>query len=265
MNRLKRAAAKIRTSLFKGAFIHNPVLTQAIGICPIIGLATNLSDSIALSVTVGMLLLICECMTSLLLKKVPRWIRIALYAVICSCVIYFAEPFIIPLTSKGLRVLPVYIYLLCVNALVTVRCERFACKRKLRYSMVDAFSTAVGFGAVALIVGTLRELLTYGSLFSVSGIPEIPNGSLPFIAFVILGFLAAAHKAFIMKFYPEEQTDTFSMKGCDERVAFKDPGLGKKKKAAKKAADKIDDADIIKPRYGQNETNSEERQEKENV
>ena len=244
MSRIKEIFGKIRLSLFKGAFIHNPVLTQAAGVFAVIGAAKNIRDAFALAVTAGLILIVNEAAVGLLLKRLPRWIRVALYALIGSAVIYFAESLIIPLTSDGSRVLPLYFYVLSVNALTVIRCERFACKNKLRHCIVDAFSGAVGYGAVALIVGATRELIVYGTLLhSSNAAPVIPNGCLPFIAFMLLGFLAAAQKAVVIRFYPHEQINTFSMKSSEDKLALRDPGLGKKKKY--KLTDTSDNYDII--------------------
>lgn len=250
MSRMKKILKKIRLSLFKGAFIHNPILTQSVGVFAVIGAARNIRDAFALAVTAGIILLVNEAAAGLLLKRLPRWLRVAFYALIGSGVIYFAEPFIIPLTAEGRRVLPLYFYLLSVNALTVIRCERFACKNKLRHCIVDAFSGAIGYGAVALIVGTVREFITYGTVFRSAGaLPVIPNGALPFISFILLGFLAAAHKAIVIKLYPKEQTDTFSMKSSNDKIALRDPGIGKSKKVHDK--DSSDDYDIISLRPGQ--------------
>lgn len=237
---------KLRTALFKGSFIHNPVLTQIIGICPIAAAATTLKNGFALSVAMLLLLVITECLTSLLLKKISRWVRVAVYALVCAAVIAVSEPFITSLSSN----LGIYLYLLSVNVLIVIRCEKFACRTTVRNSLVDAVACSVGFGAVALIVGAVRELITYGTLFPAEDTPpKISASALPFAALVILGILAALHKAYIIRFYPTEERDTFSLMSVEEKTVLKDPGLGQKKKKTKKKPDEEDNFDAIRPRY----------------
>lgn len=245
VNRFKRAVRKIKTSLFKGAFIHNPLLTQATGIFALIGGAVSLKDSLALTLTVGITLLICESATALILKKLPRYIRVALYALISAAVIFVLEPVTILMSSGSQRMLSLYLCLVGVSALITVRCERFAVKNKLRYCVVDAFSAFIGFGAVAVTVGIIREFITYGTVLHLSGSSAvIPAGVLPFIAFGILGFLAAFHRAVVIRFYPDEQINTFSLRNCDDSLCFKDPGLFSSG-SRKKASDSSENFDII--------------------
>lgn len=250
MNRFRKALKKIRLSFFKGAFIHNPILTQAAGVFAVICGTRNLRDSLALSLTAGIVLLVNEAAAGLLIKRLPRFLRIAFYALTSAAVIYFAEPFIAPIASEGKSTLPAYLCLLSVNALTAIRCERFACKNKLRYCIVDAFSGAVGYGVAALIIGTVRELITYGTIFhTYNHIPSIPNGALPFIAFLLLGILAAAHKAIIIRFYPDEHTNTFSMRSSGDKILLRDPGIGRKRNSA--LSDSSEEYDFIDLHSGQ--------------
>lgn len=236
---------KMRTALFKGSFIHNPVLTQIIGICPIVAAATRLSDALALSVTLLLVLVICEGVTSLLLKEVPRWIRLCFYTLISATFIAVFEPLILKLTPDNGAGLGIYLYLLSANALTVIRCEKFACKTGVRNSIIDAVASGIGYGAVAVIVGTVRELLNYGTLFSNEISAKLPVTSMSFAALVILGFLAALHRWIVVKYYPKEISDTFYMNEVWEKPVLKDPGLHKEKK---KPFDE-DSVDSIRPRH----------------
>ncbi len=216
----------LSTALFKGSFVHNPVLTQIIGICPIIGAATTALNGLSIAVSVTVLLAVTEAVTSLLLKKTPRWVRMAVYTLISLIVVLLCDKYIFALTPDSGASLGIYFYLLCVNALAVIRCEKFACKTTVLNAVTDGVAAGIGYGAVALIVGAVRELMTYGTLFSsADAVPRFPQGVMPFAALVILGFLAAGHKALLIKFYPDEVRDTFSMNAVFEKPVKKDPGL----------------------------------------
>ncbi|MBQ8503799.1 MAG: hypothetical protein IJ491_05935 [Clostridia bacterium] len=244
-NKKEQPKLKFRTALFKGSFIHNPVLTQVIGICPIVAAATTTKNGIALAVMTLLLLVAAEMLTSLFLKKIPRWVRIAVYTLSSALVTALFEPFITSISSN----LGIYLYLLSVNALIVIRCEKFACRTTVRNSLVDAVACSVGFGAVSIIVGAVREFITYGTVFpEADALPKITASALPFVGLLILGILAALHKAYIIRFHPTEERDTFSLSSVEEKILLKDPGLGhKKKKSRKKASD--DSFDLIRPRY----------------
>ena len=80
---------KLRTALFKGSFIHNPVLTQIIGICPIVAAATDVRKSLVIFLSMTVILLINESFTSLFLKDTPRYMRLCFYTLISAlCVVF---------------------------------------------------------------------------------------------------------------------------------------------------------------------------------
>lgn len=226
MKKSKKSVLKLSTALFKGSFVHNPALTQIIGICPIVGAATTLTDALALSVMLTVNLTVCEAVTSLALKKVPRWLRMCVYTLISLVLVLICDSLIYKLTPGGSAGLGIYFYLLCINALIVIRCEKFACKTGVINSVTDGFAAGVGYGAVALIVGAVRGYMNYGTLFpSSDAVPRLSQTAMPFMALIILGFLAAFHKWLLIKFYPEEARDTFSMKAVFEAPVKKDPGL----------------------------------------
>lgn len=244
----KAPVLKLSTALFKGSFVHNPVLTQIIGICPIVGAVAKVTDGLALSVMLTVILIVTESVTSLLLKKVSRWLRMCIYALIGTGLTLLCDSFIYKLTPDGGAGLGIYFYLLCINALAVIRCEKFACKTSVLNSATDGFAAGIGFGAVAVIVGAVREFMNFGTLFaSADAVPRFPQTAMPFVALVILGFLAAAHKWMLIKFYPEEVRDTFSMNAAFEKPAKKDPGLFTDK--AKSKPKVIRDYDNIRPRH----------------
>lgn len=248
--RREKPKLKLKTALFKGSFIHNPVLTQAIGLCPIVAAATTVRNSLSLSFMLMLLLLVNEGLTSLFLKKLSRWIRVAVYTLVSSVVVALFDSFAINLSSDSGAGLGIYLYLLSVNALIVIRCEQFAARTTLRNSLTDAFACSLGYGAVALIVGAVREFITYGTVMPSGDVtPKISAAALPFVALVILGFLAAMQKAYILKFHPTEETDTFSLQSAEDKVLLKDPGLGQKKPQNKKRRFDEDSFDAIRPRY----------------
>ena len=209
-----------KQALFKGAFIHNPVLTQVIGICPIVACCKKVSDAFYLSLMLTLVLTANEILTSLVLKRVQRWIRVAIYPVFSSVIIALLSTFVLSFTGDDGVGIGIYLYILCTNAIIVIRCEKFSCKVSPFSAIKDALSFGIGYGTVALIVAAVREYL-------LSQNPDM--GAVSFIALIILGFLAAVHKSIVKRFFPGEITDTFSMNRVWEKPVLKDPGLGKSK------------------------------------
>ena len=240
----------LKTALFKGAFIHNPVLTQIIGICPIVAISDSFKNGLVIALSMTALLIINESFTSLLLKNTPRWIRLCFYTLISALAILLIVPLsslFFEETEKGLGI---YLYLLCANALTVIRCEKFSTKTNVRNSVVDAFACGIGYGFIALTVGAVRELLNYGTLFSDTAAERFPVVNTPFFALLILGFLSAIHRFIVLKFYPAELADTFFMNKIWEKPVLKDPGISLKKKESSLSEESTDS---IRPRHEQKE------------
>ncbi len=238
-----------KLTFFKGAFVHNSVLTGVIGICPILAAAHKISDAVCITVTLTLLLLINECLTNLLLKNVERWIRVAIYPLLSSVIIALSFPFLSLFTSDEASSLGIYLYLLSANALIVIRCEKLASRTTLKNCIFDAISSGIGYGVIALIVAGVRELIFSLTLSDGESFATSPFTS-SFIALLILGFLSAIQKAVIKKYFPLETTDTFSFVRADEKPVLKDPGIGKKKKAIAKQQ-------TIRSRHDMKEENDE--------
>lgn len=217
--------------MIKGALIHNPVLMQCAGLCPVIAAATSLKSAAMFSAAVCVVTLVTCAAASLLLKKLPRWFRMPLYliiglAVVCP-VLYFIETR--TLISINLMT-KIYLPLMAVNSVTAVHCEQFSVKNKIGPAFYDAAAVSIGSSAVLLICGALRELL--GSS-SIAGIHiDLPltfrSALMPFGALIILGFLAAGLKFLNAFRYPELVPDSESIvvrrresnEGSDEVEVF---------------------------------------------
>ena len=77
MNENSNVFKTIRNS----AIIKNPLLFEAIGLCPVVAIAHSLKLSIFLAVVTAIELIACEVLASLLLKNVRRYWRVLLYAI----------------------------------------------------------------------------------------------------------------------------------------------------------------------------------------
>ena len=196
----------VRDNTFlKGAVIFNPVLIQLAGICIAAAASTDVLTSLIFSVVFMVDTVVCCFLASLLFKCLPRWLRVALYLIIgAGCIFpfaYFAEKTGISLNAR----MQMYLPLLAVNSVTSVHCEQFAVKNSVGKSLEDAFAVSIGFGAVMLVLGIIREIFGNGTFAGLDlGLDIRLSGLLmPFGAFVILGYLAMALKWYINKYRPE--------------------------------------------------------------
>ena len=201
MNEKTPSLKTIRNS----ALVKNPLLFEAIGLCPVVAIAHSLKLAVFLAVVTAVELIVCEVITSKLLKNVRRYWRVALYTI-------FGVAIIFPIMYVTNRLFPnmsanfgIYLPLMAVNSLIALHCERVAVKNDVKTSFIDAVSASLSYGAVAIIVGFLRELFANGTIwgYDLKLTVKLPAFLMPFGGLLLMGFLAAGLKAFIGAKYPE--------------------------------------------------------------
>lgn len=197
-------------ALFSSTFIHNPVLIQAAGLCAIVAVATTLKTAVLLAAAFFPVLIITQVFACLALKKVPRWIRVAIYLLIGTAIIagiIYAIDTFIPEISLGAGI---YLALTAANSIIALHCEKLAVKTDLRHAFFDSVATALGYAAVIIPVGALREMIGSSTIWGVNiKVPmTYPAILMPFGGFLFLAFFAAALKALINKRFPEHSAET---------------------------------------------------------
>lgn len=210
---------KIADGIRNSALIQNPVLFEAIGIAPIAAIAVSLKTAIILAVASCLELVIIELFTCLALKKVKSYFRMPVYAALGMLINLPVFMFFAKFTPNETLNVGIFLPLLAVNSLIALHCERFAVKNKMKDTFVDAISAAAGYAFVLLLVGTAREILGSGTIYSVDlHLPVQITGLLaPFGGLLLVGFLAAAVKGLIAKRYPEEDPEkAFSLQEISE-------------------------------------------------
>jgi len=191
-----------------GAALQNPVLVQAAGLTPVIVATTSLQGGLWVAAIVALHLIICELLATGM-KRVPSWLRVAVYFAIGLAIACPMTIFVDFLTDKlyvagmeylagpsALSPLRLFLPLVSVNALTAMRCERYAILHTPRDALRDALTNALGYAVVAALVGAAREMLGYGTLMGVtlSENLHIRGAWMPFGGFLLLGAMAALLK-----------------------------------------------------------------------
>jgi Na+-translocating ferredoxin:NAD+ oxidoreductase subunit E len=218
----------------KGAFIHNPVLVQVIGICPVVAAAKSLYAAAFLAGVYSVILILTQFIASVFLKKIIRWIRVAVYLLIGLAVVGPAV-YLLDKYALDIRITAgIYLPLLAANSLAALRCEKIAVRSSVKHSFFDSIAASIGYSVVLLLTGALREVIGIGTIAG-KDIPFLPEASkmpsgmlLPFGGFIVLGFMAAALKWFVLKYYPKyakAMKFDISATAVTLKEALKEPGV----------------------------------------
>ena len=189
----------------KNAVIFNPVLIQLAGLCPVVAASTNLKSAAMLSAVALAELVAVSVIASVLLKKLPRWVRVPLYFVIGLVLIcpalWYVETQTLAVLSMSMKI---FIPLIAINSVVAVHCEQFAVKNDVKTAFFSSAAAGIGASVVFVAAGALREIIGSSSIGGVElNLPVVFKGmTLPFGCLILLGFMSAALKTFIGKKHP---------------------------------------------------------------
>lgn len=177
----------------KGILSRNPVLVYAIGICPLIAVAKSAATAAVLALLSAVLLIFLEIFTALIFKKIPKWLRVGVYAITGILLII---PFYMLMSNymPSIEVsLGIYIPLLAVNSITVQRCEAFAVKHSVKSAFLDALANSIGYAIPLILTGIIREALGSSKIFGhyIDALPHANGFLMPFCGFIILGFVAA--------------------------------------------------------------------------
>lgn len=191
--KVKREFWRTTNLLVENAVTNNIVLIQALGLCPIIGAATTLQSGVVLSICTAAVLLPLSLLMALLGNYLPKWLRPAVYVLLASLLLVGTSSLLSHRVSGELYAhLHHFIPLIAVNMLYA-RTVGFSSIAHPVSTVVDALGSTLGFGIVICGVSALREVLAYGTLWTkpVDISWSLPHADTPFVAFILLGLLAA--------------------------------------------------------------------------
>ena len=190
----------------RGVVTNNPLLFQLIGVCPVVAIALSVRTAAVVAAINAVELILIEALACLFFKKLKRYIRVLIYAVLGFAV--NMPQFILlgrfdPEMSESIGI---FLPLLAVNSVIAVKCETYAVKNTLKDTFSDSVATAFGYGIVTLAVGSLREILGSGTFLGKDiGLPYTAEAFLmPFGGFLMLGFIAAVVKGMTAKKHSDE-------------------------------------------------------------
>lgn len=181
-------------SFIENAVTDNIVLTQALGLCPIIAAGVSLKNGVVLTVCTAAIMLPINILIALADNRIPKWLRPVLYTVLASLLLvaaaYLMESRISPeLYAK----LYLFIPLMAVNMLYTHQTGMRSASVPIPDVIVESLGSTVGFGIVICLISSLREMAISGSLWGkpLGYTVTLPEAATPFTAFILLGFLSA--------------------------------------------------------------------------
>jgi len=150
--------------LTKGFFEQNPVFVIALGLCPVLGVSSQVSNAIGMTAGVFFVLLFSNIIISLLRNVIPGSIHIPAYIVVIASLVTVTAMVMHAFVPAVYSALGVYLPLIVVNCIILGRAEAFASKNSTLDSALDAIGMSIGFGLAITLIAVIRELFGSGTI-----------------------------------------------------------------------------------------------------
>lgn len=149
-----------------GLWNNNPAFVQLLGLCPLLAVTNTVINALGLGIATIVTLVASNVTVSLIRQWVRPEIRIPVFVLIIASVVTVIELVMNAYFHELFKILGIFIPLIVTNCSIIARAEAFASKNAVMPSFLDGLFMGLGFTAVLVALGALREGLGFGTLFS---------------------------------------------------------------------------------------------------
>ena len=149
-----------------GLWKNNVALVQLLGLCPLLAVTGTVINGLGLGIATLMTLVLSNSLVSLIRPWLKSEIRIPVFVLIIASIVTTIELIMNAWFHELYLVLGIFIPLIVTNCSIIARAEAFASKNNLLDSALDGFMMGLGFTLVLVVLGGMRELIGFGTLFA---------------------------------------------------------------------------------------------------
>ena len=184
--------------------LNNPIAVQVLGICSALAVTSQLEPAIVMGLSVTVITAFSNVIISLIRKSIPNRIRIIVQLVVVAALVTIVSQILKAFAYDVSVQLSVYVGLIITNCILMGRLEAFAMMNGPWESFLDGIGNGLGYALILVIVGFVRELLGFGTLFGFQIVPDfcyengyMNNGmmTMPAMSLIIVGCVIWAHRS----------------------------------------------------------------------
>jgi Na+-transporting NADH:ubiquinone oxidoreductase subunit D len=186
----------IKEVLLNPIFNNNPIGLQILGICSALAVTSNLKTALVMSAALTLVTGFSNLFISMIRSQIPGSIRMIVQMVIIASLVIVVDQVLKAYAFSLSKQLSVFVGLIITNSIEMGRAEAFAMQNPPVLSFFDGIGNGLGYSAMLIALGIIRELFGAGKLMGYEIIPVIndggwyqPNGMLllPPSAFFLIG------------------------------------------------------------------------------
>jgi len=149
-----------------GLWDNNVALVQLLGLCPLLAVTSTVVNGIGLGIATLITLVMSNTIVSLIRGFVRNEVRLPVFVLIIASVVTMIELAMKALFYDLFLVLGIFIPLIVTNCAIIGRAEGFASRNPVGPAALDGLMMGLGFLVVLTLLGALREIIGFGTLFA---------------------------------------------------------------------------------------------------
>jgi electron transport complex protein RnfE len=151
--------------IYNGLWTNNPAFVQLLGLCPLLAVSNTVINGLGLGLATTLTLVASNVMVSMIRHWVRPEIRIPVFVLIIASTVTIIELSMNAWFHELYNILGIFIPLIVTNCAIIARAEAFASKNTIPASFIDGLFMGLGFTAVLVTLGAMREVIGLGTLF----------------------------------------------------------------------------------------------------
>lgn len=209
----------LKEILLSPVLANNPIGLQVLGICSALAVTGKMETAALMSAALTAVVAFSNLFISLIRNYIPTSIRIIVQMVIIASLVIIVDQILRAYFPEVAKQLSVFVGLIITNCIVMGRAEAVAMNTPPLPSFIDGIGNGLGYSAVLLTVGTIREITGSGTWFGLTVLPTTktggwyePNGLmlLPPSAFFVIGLLI-----WLLRSFKKEQVEEREFKEAE--------------------------------------------------
>jgi len=148
-----------------GLWNNNQALVALLGLCPLLAVSNNAINGFGLGLATLLVLVLSNVLVSAIRNHVSDEIRIPVFIAIIATMVTIIDLLMNAYFHTLHGILGIFIPLIVTNCAILGRAEAYASKNSMDKALVDGLFMGLGFLAVLVLLGGLREMIGNGTLF----------------------------------------------------------------------------------------------------
>lgn len=149
-----------------GLWHNNPGLVQMLGLCPLLAVTGTAVNGLGLGLATLFVLAGSNLVVSLIRGALRPEIRIPVFVLVIASLVTTVELVMNAYFHDLFRTLGIFIPLIVTNCAIIGRAEAFASRNAPLPALVDGIVMGLGFAAVLVVLGAMREIVGHGTLLA---------------------------------------------------------------------------------------------------